>query len=204
MGQGLARRWAAAGLPVVVGSRDARRARDVAEHLAAATGTDVRGATNAHAARLGDVVVVAVPWEAHAPLLMSLRRELAGRLVVDCVNPLGRDEHGMHVLPVPEGSAAQQAAALLPEAFVTGAFHHVAAAALSDPAAMRVDSDVLVVGDDDAAVARTVSLVERIPGLRGVHGGGLRLAGGVEAVAASLIEVSRRERVRTGMRVTGL
>ena len=204
MGQGLARRFAAAGLPVVLGSRDGSRARATAEHLAAVTGADVRGAANAHAARLGDLAVVTVPWEAHADLLASLRRELAGRLVIDCVNPLGRDEHGVYAVSVAEGSAAQQAAALLPESFVTGAFHHVAAAALADPAALRVDCDVLVVGDDEEALARTVALVERVPGLRGVPVGGLRQAGGVEAVAASLIDVSRREGVRTGLRITGL
>ena len=204
MGKGLARRFAAAGLPVVIGSRDAGRARSAAEQLAAVTGADVRGATNAQAARLGDVAVVTVPWEGHAALLTAVRRELAGRVVVDCVNPLSRDDDGVYAVPVAEGSAAQQAAALLPESFVTGAFHHVAAAALSDPAALRVDCDVLVVGDDAEASLRTVALVERIPGLRGVHAGGLRQAGGVEAMAASLIEVSRRRSVRTGVRITGL
>src|SRR4051812_29244461 len=87
-GRGLVRRWAAAGIPTVIGSRDADRASEVAAELAAATGGDVRGLANADAAAAADVVVVAVPYDGHADLLRSLAVTLAGKVVVDCVNPL--------------------------------------------------------------------------------------------------------------------
>ena len=203
LGRGLARRLAPTGLPLVLGSRDAPRARAVAEDLAAATAGDVRGASNQAAARLGDVVLVAVPWPAHASLLAGLREELAGRVVVDCVNPLAVRAGAVRSLPVEEGSAAQQAAALLPRSRVAAAFHHVAAASLLDPAG-RLDADVLVLADDEDAAAAAMALADRIEGLRGVAAGGLVHAGPVEALTALLIEVNRRHGVRAGLRLAGL
>src|SRR5690348_8941493 len=120
-GRGLARRFAAAGLPVVIGSRSADRAEATAKELASATDGDVTGADNERAAAAGDIVIVAVPWDGHGDLLRSLAGTLAGKIVVDCVNPLGFDKKGAYVLDVEEGSAAEQAAALLPESRVVGA-----------------------------------------------------------------------------------
>src|SRR5689334_5979534 len=105
-GRGLARRFAAAGLPVVIGSRSADRAEETAKELASATDGDVTGADNEGAARAGDVVIVAVPWDGHGDLLKGLAEALAGKVVVDCVNPLGFDKKGPYVLEVEEGSAA--------------------------------------------------------------------------------------------------
>ena len=104
-GRALARRWARAGVPVVIGSRSAERASETAAALAEATGGDVRGADNAAAAQAGDIVLVAVPWDGHAALLVELADALAGRVVVDCVNPLGFDKQGAFALSVAEGSA---------------------------------------------------------------------------------------------------
>ncbi len=199
-GRGLARRFAAAGLGVVLGSRSAERA----EETAAAIGHGVRGASNADAAREGDVVVVAVPWDGHADLLRELAEALDGKVVVDCVNPLGFDKQGAFALPVPEGSAAQQAAALLPGSRVTGAFHHVSAVVLEDPEIDRVDLDVLVVGDDRDATDLVRALAHAVPGMRGVFAGRLRNAHQVEALTANLISVNRRYQTHAGVRVTGL
>src|SRR6185436_15697514 len=110
-GRGLARRFAAAGLPVVIGSRSAERAAETASTLAEATGGNVTGADNEGAANAGDVVIVAVPWDGHGDLLKGLATALAGKIVVDCVNPLGFDKRGCYRLAAPEGSAAEQAAA---------------------------------------------------------------------------------------------
>ncbi|GAA4958551.1 hypothetical protein GCM10023238_26680 [Streptomyces heliomycini] len=96
---------------MIIGSRAAERARAAAEEL----GHGVEGADNAETARRSDIVIVAVPWDGHGDTLASLREELAGKLVVDCVNPLGFDKQGAYALKPEEGSAAQQAAALLPE-----------------------------------------------------------------------------------------
>ncbi|WP_433088556.1 NADPH-dependent F420 reductase [Dactylosporangium sp. CA-052675] len=197
-GRGLARRFAAAGLAVVLGSRSAERA----EATAATLPGDVRGASNAEAAAAGDIVVVAVPWEGHAELLRELAPALSGKIVVDCVNPLGFDKQGAYALVVPEGSAAQQAAAILPWSTVVGAFHNVSAVVLEDPEAETVDTDVLVLGDDRAATDLVQELASTIPGIRGLYGGRLRNAHQVEALTANLISVNRRYKAHAGLRIT--
>jgi 8-hydroxy-5-deazaflavin:NADPH oxidoreductase len=197
-GRGLARRWALAGHQVVLGSRDAARAETAAAGL---PGT-VTGAANAEAARAADVVVVAVPWEGHKELLEALADVLEGKLVVDCVNPLGFDKQGAFALPVEEGSAAQQAAAVLPGSRVVAAFHHVSAVLLLDEAVDEVDTDVLVLGDDREATDVVQALAGRIPGMRGIYGGRLRNAHQVEALTANLISVNRRYKAHAGLRVT--
>ncbi len=197
-GRGLARRLALAGQAVVLGSRDAARAQAAAAELPGG----VRGEDNAGAARAGDVVVVAVPWDGHKELLQALAGELAGKVVVDCVNPLGFDKQGAFALPVEEGSAAQQAAAVLPDSRVVAAFHHVSAVLLLDEAVDEVDTDVLVLGDDREATDVVQALAGRIPGMRGVYGGRLRNAHQVEALTANLISVNRRYKAHAGLRVT--
>jgi NADPH-dependent F420 reductase len=203
-GRGLARRFAAAGIPVVIGSRSAERAAEVATELADATGGTVSGADNATAATQGDVVVVAVPWDGHADLLADLAGQLAGKVVVDCVNPLGFDKQGAYALPVEEGSATQQAAALLPGSTVVGAFHNVSAALLDDPDVASVDTDVLVLGDDRDATGLVQALASAIPGVNGIYGGRLRNAHQVEALTANLISINRRYKAHSGIRVTDL
>jgi 8-hydroxy-5-deazaflavin:NADPH oxidoreductase len=199
-GRGLARRFADAGLTVVIGSRSTDRA----EETAAALPGSVSGADNAAAASAGDVVVVAVPWDGHADLLRSLTAELAGKVVVDCVNPLGFDKQGAYALDVPEGSAAEQAAAILVESTVVAAFHHVSAVLLEDPEVASVDTDVLVLGEDRAATDLVQDLAAVIPGVRGVYGGRLRNARQVEALTANLISVNRRYKAHAGVRITDL
>jgi NADPH-dependent F420 reductase len=205
-GRGLVRRWAAAGIATVIGSRDAGRAAEVAAELAEATGRDVRGLANADAAAAGDVVVVAVPYDGHADLLRSLAATLAGKVVVDCVNPLGFDKQGGYALPVPDGSAAQEAAALLPDSTVVAAFHHVSAVVLNDPEISSVDTDVLVLGEgeDRDATDLVRALADAIPGVRGVYAGRLRNAGQVEALTANLIAINRRYRAHAGLRITDI
>jgi NADPH-dependent F420 reductase len=199
-GRGLARRLALAGIRVVLGSRDAGRAHAAAEGLPG----DVRGADNAGAARAGDVVVVAVPWEGHRELLVALADDLRGKVVVDCVNPLGFDKQGAYALPVEEGSAAQQALAVLPASRVVAAFHHVSAVLLLDESVATLDTDVLVLGDDREATDLVQALAGLIPGMRGVYGGRLRNAHQVEALTANLISVNRRYKAHAGLRVTDI
>ena len=199
-GRGLARRFAAAGLDVVLGSRDASRAAAAASALESVG--RVRGASNAEAAAAGDIVLVVVPWEGHGALLESLKGELAGKVVVDCVNPLGFDKQGAYALVVEEGSATQQAAAILPDSRVVGAFHNVSAVLLEDPTVERIDTDVLVLGDDREATDLVQALADTVPGMRGLYGGRLRNAHQVEAFTANLISVNRRYKAHAGVRVT--
>ncbi|MFB7290521.1 NADPH-dependent F420 reductase [Actinacidiphila glaucinigra] len=197
-GRGLAYRLAKAGQQVIIGSRAADRARATADRL----GLGVQGADNKETARRSDVVIVAVPWEGHGETLEALREELAGKLVVDCVNPLGFDKQGAYALKPEEGSAAQQAAALLPESRVTAAFHHLSAVTLEDPEVESIDTDVLVLGDSRADTDLVQALAARIPGIRGVFAGRLRGAHQVEALVANLISVNRRYKAHAGLRLT--
>jgi NADPH-dependent F420 reductase len=204
-GRGLARRLAGTGQTVLVGSRQADRAAAVAGQVNATLETGaaaVSGVTNAECARRSDVVIVAVPWEGHRATLQALADDLAGKIVVDCVNPLGFDKQGAYPLPVEEGSAAQQAAAVLPGSRVVAAFHHVSAVLLNDPSVDRIDTDILVLGDDRAATDAVQALAFRIPDMRGVYAGRLRNAHQVEALTANLISVNRRYKAHAGIRVT--
>jgi NADPH-dependent F420 reductase len=203
-GRGLARRFAAAGLTVVIGSRSQERAEKTAAAVAEASGGSVTGAANAEAAQAGDIVVVAVPWEGHGPLLEGLAGPLAGKVVVDCVNPLGFDKRGAYPLDVEEGSAALQAEALLPDSTVVAAFHHVSAVHLEDPHRDEMATDVLVLGEDREATDLVQALADVVPGLKGVYGGRLRNARQVEAFTANLISINRRYRSHSGLRVTDI
>ncbi|WP_433547935.1 NADPH-dependent F420 reductase [Streptomyces sp. CA-294286] len=197
-GRGLAYRLARAGQKVIIGSRAAERARGAADEL----GLGIEGADNAECARRSDIVIVAVPWDGHAKTLESLRGELAGKLVVDCVNPLGFDKKGAYALKPEEGSAAEQAAALLPDSRVTAAFHHLSAVLLQDPAVEEIDTDVMVLGEVRADTDLVQALAARIPGMRGVFAGRLRNAHQVESLVANLISANRRYKAHAGLRVT--
>lgn len=205
-GRGLALRFTAAGVRVLIGSRDADRARQAAAEIdqVLGGGTPARGGTNDEVARQADVVVVAVPWDGHRATLEPLREALAGRIVVDCVNPLGFDRKGAYRLEVAEGSAAEQAAALLPDSRVVAAFHHVSAVLLWQPDLPDVDCDVMVLGDDRAATDLVQALASVVPGMRGVYAGRLRNAGQVEALTANLVSVNRRYKAHAGLRITDL
>ena len=199
-GRGLARRFAMAGHPVIIGSRIHDRAHAVAREV----GHGVRGLANRDAAREASLVIVAVPYEGHSELLVGLAPELAGKIVVDCVNPLGFDARGAYPLPVAEGSAAQQAAALLPQSRVVAAFHHVSAVLLLDPEVTSLDQDVLVLGDNREATDLVQALAAQIPGMRGVYAGRLRNCGQIEALTANLVSINRRYKAHAGLRITDI
>jgi len=203
-GRGLARRFALAGHPVIIGSRSHERAHATAQQMGQEIGHNVRGLANADAAREAGVVIAAVPWEGHSELLSGLAAELAGKIVVDCVNPLGFDQRGAYPLKVAEGSAAEQAAALLPSSTVVAAFHHVSAVLLLDPEIDTIDLDVLVLGDDRQATDLVQALAARIPGVRGIYAGRLRNCGQVEALTANLVSINRRYKAHAGLRITDI
>src|SRR5215218_6566876 len=191
-GRGLAVRLAAAGQRVLLGSRDADRASEVS----------VTGGANIDVAGASDLVIVAVPFDGHAATLADLVTPLAGKIVVDCVVPMAFDKQGAYVLDVEEGSVAQQAAALLPDSHVVGAFHHLSAALLEDLSKPTLDGDVMVVGDDRAAMDTVQALASRLPGMRGIYAGRLRNARQVEALTINLVSVNRRYKVHAGVRIT--
>jgi 8-hydroxy-5-deazaflavin:NADPH oxidoreductase len=207
-GRGLAVRLAAVGQRVLLGSRDADRAREVAEEVAGRAATvsggevSVQGGSNLDVSGAADLVIVAVPYAGHAATLAELAAPLAGKVVVDCVVPMGFDELGAYVLDVEEGSVTQQAAALLPDSDVVGAFHHLSARLLEDLSQPTIDGDVMVVGDVRAATDTVQALAGRLPGMRGIYAGRLRNARQVEALTINLVSVNRRYKAHAGIRVT--
>jgi hypothetical protein len=204
LGRGLAVRLARSGYPVVLGSRDAERARAAANELAGAIGAEARidGAANEEAAAGGEIVLLATPWDESGASIAALAPALAGRLVVSCINPLGFDRQGPHGLTVAEGSAAEQVAALLPASTVTAAFHHLSAPSLANLDKDLSGEDVLVCGDDPAARARVVELAAAVTGRPGVDVGALRQARVLEPFTAVLIAVNKRYRTRAGVLLT--
>ncbi|MFD1858317.1 NADPH-dependent F420 reductase [Aeromicrobium camelliae] len=202
-GRGLAYRFALAGHDVTVGSRDEVRAKEKAAEIAERAGASVAGAGNAAAAAEADVVLLAVPWDGHAELVGSLAGELAGKVVISCVNPLGFDERGPYGLTLQE-SAAEEAQRLVPEARVVGAFHHVAALSLWKTAEPLTHEDVLVCGDDAEATSLVQDLAVSVTGRRGIDAGALRLARQLEPLTAVLISMNKRYKTRSGVAITGI
>ena len=204
-GKGLALRLAQAGHTVTLGSRSAERAQETAGTMDERLGRagSVSGASNADACRDADVVLLAVPYDGHAELVASLRSQLAGRVVVSCVNPLGFDSGGPYGLVVPDGSAAEEAVRLAPEARLVGAFHHVSAVSLWKDVSLEHE-DVMVCGDDSEAKEQVMDLVKAVCGHAGVDAGPLRMARQLEPLTAVLININKRYKVRSGLAVTGL
>ncbi|HMJ11386.1 MAG TPA: NADPH-dependent F420 reductase [Polyangiaceae bacterium] len=187
-GRGLAARWASAGHSVIVGSRDAARAEAVAFELDP-LGVQVRGSTNAGACAHGEVVVLSVPYSAHAETLQSLRSELVGRILIDITVPLRPPKVRQVHLP-PGRAAALEARELLDESTrVVAALHHVSSAHLSDPA-HAIACDVLVCADDANARAAVMSLVESL-GTRALDAGPLENAVALESLTPVLLHLNK-------------
>jgi NADPH-dependent F420 reductase len=202
-GAGLASRWAEAGHAIIIGSRDAERARTKAAELRRATGKDdITGASNAEAARLGAVVVVALPAQGLAGTLPEVRDGCRGKVVISTVVPLTFGG-GRLFTPPAAGSSAEEAQALLPEANVVAAFHHIAAHELS-ATEHALDCDLLLCGGDAAAKQVVVDLAKSM-GLRSIDVGPLTNAGPLEAITAVLATINRRYKLKnSGIKITGL
>lgn len=196
-------RWAAAGYPVVLGSRSQEKAAAAAHEIKPGNNAPpVRGSANAEAARAGDVIVIAVPYSSHEATLDEIKDAVAGKIVVDAVVPLVPPRVSVVQLP-PGVSAAQMAQTRLGAGVrVVSAFHNVGATKLKSGG--PVDCDVLVFGDDRAA-RETVIALARDLGTRGIDGGPLANSVAAEALTAVLIGINRRYKVDgAGIRITGI
>ncbi|MBI4465136.1 MAG: NADPH-dependent F420 reductase [Acidobacteria bacterium] len=217
LGFGLALRWARAGLPILIGSREESRAKAAAARIKKMASTAtlpgltpgffVEGLENAAATAQASLVVLAVPFPAQVSILKSIRGALRDALLVDTTVPLAATLGGRatRVVGLWQGSAAEQARELIPAATpVLAAFHTLSAEALQDLAA-PLDGDVLVCGDEDSAKERFFPLVKLIPGLRPLDAGPLEMARLVEGLTALLISLNRRYSMpHAGIRITGL
>ena len=201
-GFGLGVRWARAGCTVIIGSRSAEKAAEAARRAAEAGGAEIRGLPNAEAARDADIIVLTIPYSGHDPILADIRSGVTGKPVLDTTVPLRTFSPPELDVP-PEGSAAQQVQALLPEATVVAALHSVSSVKLNrfgDP----MEGDVLMCGDDAGAKAAVDQLI-RMLGLRALDAGPLQAAGTLERLAALIIGMNQRYRRKAiGVRFTGV
>ena len=203
LGSGLARRLAAAGYAIVVGSRSAEKAVEAARALSLPAGSErPRGASNAEAAKIASIVIVTVPWASQAPILDEIAPHVAGKLVVDTTVPLVPPRVARVQLP-PEHSAALAAQKRLgPGVRLVAAFHNVAAHKLQTDEA--IDCDVLIFGDDPGDREVVLGLA-KAAGLRGVHAGPLANSVAAEALTSVLIGINRSYKVDgAGIRITGI
>ena len=202
-GRGLATRFALAGHRVIIGSRAAERGAAAADEVRATLGRgDLAGDTNSGAVAEADIVVVVVPYEGHLDTLEPLSEQLAGKLVIDAVVPV-HFERGPRPVEVAAGSATEEAAALLTESRVVGAFHNLAAGDLLNPE-LPIEADVLITGGSAEDKAIVSALAEQIVGVRAVDAGPLRFSRFVEGITVLLIGINGRYKAHTGVRVTGL
>ena len=208
LGFGLALRLARADVPVIVGSRDADRAREAAAKARERVPDgEIDGLENAEAVPHGEIVFLTVPFRAQSENLTNLRGVLRpGQILVDATVPLAAAISGKatRLLGVPQGSAAEQAQEMVPDGVtVISALHTVAGHALTD-LDHELDEDVLICGDQREPKRAVAEVVEKIPGLRAVNAGALETARLVEGLTPLLISVNTRNKVTAGIKLSGL
>jgi len=208
-GFGLVLRWAKAGERVIIGSRQQQKAEDAAKKANSILGgASVSGMENPKAAAAADVIVMSVPFAAHVDMIKSVHDSITpDDIFIDVVVPLSTAVGGSAstALAVWEGSAAQQAARLLPpNTKIASAFHNVVSEALQRIDS-EVDSDVIVCSDSQETRRVAMELAAKIPGVRAIDGGRLENSRIVEQITALLIGINIRYKVSdAGIRITGL
>lgn len=204
-GSGLSLQWAAAGLDVIIGSRQAEKGQRVAAELNEKLGRpDIRGTDNLSAAQAGDVIVLSVPYAAHQDTLEQIKPGVAGKVLIDVTVPLKPPK--VSQVWIPEGGAAsvQTQAFLGDDVQVVAAFQNVSATHLAEADEHAIDCDVLICGDSPEAREVAVRLAAAA-GMRGVHAGALANAVAIESMTAVLIAINRRYKINNaGIRITGL
>jgi hypothetical protein len=207
LGYGLAVRWARAGQPIVIGSREPSRAEEAADRVRGEVeGAEVEGLQNAEAATRGPIVFLTVPFRAQSETLTNLKDALSeGQILVDCTVPTAAALSGKaaRTIGVWQGSAAQQAEEMVPDGVtVISSLHTISAKRLAEGEAL--DEDVLICGDKKVDKARVARLIEQIDGLRTVNAGALELARIVETLTPMLISINTRYKVHAGIKLTNL
>jgi len=201
-GRGVAIRLASAGYDVIIGSRDAARAEEVATTLLARGEGVIRGAANDVAADC-ELVVVATPYESAVATVSALKTQLAGKTVISMVNALVREGKELIPLYPPRGSMAAQLAFALPDSAIVGAFHHLPASEMENLDS-DLDADVVIFSDDAAARETVAKVVDDMPGLRAVIAGSMSLASAVEAFTAVCISINIRHKAHSYVKLSGL
>lgn len=202
-GMGLAYRFALAGHECIIGSRAIEKAQAAVDELREKeTSLPIEGAANEDAAHRAEIVVITTPYSAQAATLPPLANATAGKIVVSTVVPMAFEAGKASLMPVPEGSAAEQQQALLPRSTVVAAFQNLGARKLLRGGAM--DADVVVCADDGGAKQTIMRLAEQIEGVRGVDGGPLSNSKLVEGITVLLVAINRAYKINAGIRIAGL
>ena len=208
LGFGLALRFGLAGIPIVIGSRDADRAREAAERASRQVpDATFTGLENHEAVKHAEIVILSVPFRNQSETITNLKGALTGdHLLIDATVPLAAAVSGTatRTLGVWQGSAAQQAQEMAPDGLhVVSAFHTGSAAHLSN-LDYHLDEDVLMCGDRREDKMTLADLISAIPGLRAVDCGPLEMARIVEQLTALIISINVRNKVQAGIKITGL
>jgi NADPH-dependent F420 reductase len=201
-GRGMALRWARAGHSVFIGSRDAERAREAAIELSAQAGSNIQGGENTEAVAASELVVLSVPYSAHASTLGALKSALVGRVLIDITVPLQPPKVTSVNLPAGQAAALEAQAILGAETPVVAALHHVSAVHLRD-LDHAIECDVLACSDDKPALERALALIRDL-GVRAVDAGPLRNAIALESLTPVLLHINRTLKGSAGIRLTGV
>jgi NADPH-dependent F420 reductase len=201
-GRGMALRWARAGHNVFIGSRDAERAREAATELSAQAGSNIQGGENTEAVAASELVVLSVPYSAHASTLGALKSALVGRVLIDITVPLQPPKVASVNLPAGQAAALEAQAILGAETPVVAALHHVSAVHLRD-LEHAIECDVLACSDDKPALERALALIRDL-GVRAVDAGPLRNAIALESLTPVLLHINRTLKGSAGIRLTGV
>ncbi|MBL1134132.1 MAG: NADPH-dependent F420 reductase [Chloroflexi bacterium] len=203
-GSGLAMRWAQSGYRVIVGSRDAERAKSKATEFNEILGESlIEGAHNQEAAARADIVVLTVPYDAHQATLESVRNEVQGKILVDVTVPMQPPDIRRVFVPAGKAAALETQAIVGDGVKVVSAFQNVSAAHLKK-LEHEVACDVLVTGDDDQAKTEVIHLVEAA-GMRGIDAGPLVNAVAAEALTPVLMYINKKYSVKgAGIHITGI
>jgi NADPH-dependent F420 reductase len=200
LGSALALRLGAPGVKIIIGSRDAEKAKKAVETLKPnLRAGEMVGMTNQEAVKDANFVVIAVPYEGQAQIIQDLKGQVAGKIIIDAVVPLNK----IKPFVPPAGSALQEAQQILgDEAPVIGALHNISAVDLSD-----VDSplgDVLVCGDNAEAKQKVMEIITRI-GARAFDGGPASNAYVIEGLTGVIISLNRKYKSKHGsIKITGI
>ena len=189
----------------MVGSRSEERAQAVVGGLMARwQDRDLALVPGTNEAAAGaDLVVVATPWEGAVGTARQFAGELSGKIVVSMVNAMTKWGPRFVPLVPSSGSMASAIAGVLPASRLAGAFHHLPAGELGD-LERQLEADVMVFSEHRATTDEVIELVGLVPGLRGIDVGGLGSAMAVEALTAALVEVNRRYKTHSSVRLTGI
>jgi NADPH-dependent F420 reductase len=203
-GLGLAARFAAAGHEIVIGSRSRERAEQAVKKIKARVPkARATGVVNEEAVGRGEIVFVTIPFAGHRATLEALAPAIGAKLVVDVVSPISSEGGKITAVAVPEGSAAEQAQALLPQAQVVAGFHHLDASRLMR-VEQPVEGDVLVCADHQGARERVMALAEEIEGVRALDGGPLANSRYLEEFTVLLLNLNKTYKAHSSLKISGI